>query len=61
MMVHSEDFACSICDDDRETPPCPFCLHREHRHDVCEQDMGEFGECQCADYRKHAALEEPTE
>jgi hypothetical protein len=36
---------------DRETPPCPFCGHREHRDDICEQDLGEHGECQCADTR----------
>ena len=35
----------------RETPPCPWCGHREHLLDVCEQDMGEFGECPCADTR----------
>ena len=35
----------------RETPPCVFCGHREHLQDVCEQDLGEFGECACSDPR----------
>ena len=38
--------------DYRETPPCPWCGHREHINDVCEEDLGEFGECSCADSRK---------
>ena len=31
--------------------PCPDCLHPEHLADVCEVDLGEFGECHCADIR----------
>jgi hypothetical protein len=41
----------ALDDQYRETPPCPFCGHREHRDDICEQDLGEHGECQCADTR----------
>jgi len=41
----------ALDDQYRETPPCPFCGHREHRDDICEQDLGEHGECQCADAR----------
>jgi hypothetical protein len=36
---------------DLDEARCPFCGHREHLADVCEQDLGEFGECQCADTR----------
>ncbi len=34
--------------DGYEPPTCPACGHRQHVNDVCERDMGEFGECQCA-------------
>ena len=40
-----------------EAAACPFCLHPEHLADVCENDMGEFGECPCADYRSEMARE----
>jgi len=46
----------ALDDQYRETPPCPFCGHREHRDDICEQDLGEHGECQCADTRPRSDL-----
>lgn len=36
-------------EDGPEIPPCGYCAHRAHPSDVCEVDLGEFGECSCAD------------
>jgi len=44
---------------DADPGQCPFCLHIEHLNDVCEVDLGEFGDCKCADSRSTTQAEPP--